>query len=321
MRQLLGNKKAILVIAVVLALAAALLLWQRGRLFGGPAEEEQQPAPVEAPLRYTLEEVTMMALPVGSGTVVYPMEAASLAAQAAAEEAGEEEPEPPAEPEETEEPEENAYPLVAYRYEEMEDAPALLRAYAALLTTQDIGFRFADRTLKDAREEPDLAGEEGEVYLTCPVVNEEVEEGEESHSVALRLAWTERSCAVTAELIPTALTLRPEEEGPGEAVLTFTRAVSIIQSMPPAVLGLEGDSMDSYRVYARDGLVLVDGQGCMRVDVYGVDAQLNANVAAGSYVLSADGRHLYSLDREAGRVTELDVPREQLASLMAAALQ
>ena len=85
-------------------------------------------------------------------------------------------------------------------------------------------------------------------------------------------------------------------------------ALDYLQGLNPADLGLNGDSMESYRIYATDGTVMVDGNACMRVEIYDRSGKDGTNEFAGTYLMSADGLHLYRLDEEARTVTELEMP-------------
>ena len=144
--------------------------------------------------------------------------------------------------------------------------------------------------------------------LTIYTYNIKSEDSEERLAVAMRLDWEESRCTVTVELVPAALTVRPQESStiPGFAqTLTFSSAVDKMKSLHPSVLELEGESMEDYRVYSKDGLVLINDQSCMRLDVYKLDEELGTNMAAGNYFLSADGLHLYSFDEKTETVREL----------------
>ena len=46
----------------------------------------------------------------------------------------------------------------------------------------------------------------------------------------------------------------------------------------------------------------------MRLNIYSREESDNSNNVAGIYLMSRDGQHLYLLDEEAERVTELELP-------------
>lgn len=106
----------------------------------------------------------------------------------------------------------------------------------------------------------------------------------------------------------------PQAEGSQTAPLraapakkTVPESVDYIKSLPPAKLGLEGDSMDSYEIIPEGSVVLVDGMQCTEVFVYRVDEKTGTNCYMGSYLLSRADSRLYSLDQDTGIVTPVDL--------------
>lgn len=313
LKRLLSNKKIRIIIiaaaAVLLVAAAVVIFLLRDRLFAPKEEEIPVPEPIEAPIQYTLGEVKFLALPAGSTALVYDLEADTLIVPAEDPEAEKPTEEDAATEEEAGAEEAEPSPLVGYRYEGMTDAAEQVRAYVALLTTEDMGFLHADETLKDLEEAPDLSAGSGTAHLICRLPKPE-EEGAERQAIALRLQWEATGCKVTTELVPAAMTYRPEPPSntlrpQGGTVLTFSSAVDTIKGMCPSVLELEGESMEDYRIYSRDGLALIDGQSCMRIDIYKRDEKTGTNTVKGNYFLSSDGLHLYRLNEETKTVREL----------------
>lgn len=230
--------------------------------------------------------------------------------------------------------------LIAYRYEGMTDAAGLVQAYVELLTATDLGFLYADETLMELEDSTQPKEQEesltmvedpttGELVPVAPPPIPGVEpekepvggtywlvqrlpkpEEGERQAIALRLVWDETTCEVTAELVPASMTIRPKPSSPIGSygtTLTFSSAVDTIKGMHPSVLELEGESMDGYRIYSRDGLVLINGQSCMRIDIYQRDKSTGTNIAAGNYFISADGLHLYNFNEQAQTVRELSM--------------
>ena len=322
MKAILANKKIRIILiavgAVLIVAAAAVVFLLRDRLFPQKEEVDLGPVAIEAPLQYALGEEKFLALPAGNAALVYEMEAVSLAAQAEAiEEAGKEQiavKEEPADGEEEPAPEEEVSPLVAYRYEGMADTASQVRAYIELLTTEDMGFLHANEELKELEEEPKLYAKDT-AYLIYRIPEPEEEEAAETEdegepqAIALCIDWERGKCDVTAELIPEAMTHYPPEPvrplGGAGTGLTFSGAVDTIKAMHPSVLELDGESMEAYRVYSRDGLALIDGQSCMRIDIYKEDEKTGTNTVAGNYFISADGLHLYQFNQRAQSVREL----------------
>lgn len=325
-----GKKKLLLIpliLVFVLVVAAVVFTFVGG---GGSDGEEsvekeekvKEPKPVEAPMQYKLESLRILALPVGEDVVAYKIEepeslaAAALALEAEEENATKTEPtvDDSAEADSTNEDEDGAdaeeeqmeeYPLIGYRYEGLEDARTLVAAYSALLATKDIGFTYAADNLKPASEAPTVDEDAGTLYLTG--MTTEAESGDsEKQTVAMRIDWEDTTCAITMELMPTSMTVLPHSSSSGlSQQITFSGAVDTIKRMTPASLGLEGETMEDYRVYSRDGLVLINGQSCMRIDIYRKDGRTDTHIAAGNYYLSSDGLHLYRFDTETQTMHEL----------------
>jgi len=90
-------------------------------------------------------------------------------------------------------------------------------------------------------------------------------------------------------------------------VNTLSDSIDIIKSMKPSELGLDGDSMDDYTVYANEELVYVDDIPCCRLTVYKHSAEAGTNVIQGMYLLSRDGKSLYQLEINSNTVTEIDM--------------
>ncbi len=88
---------------------------------------------------------------------------------------------------------------------------------------------------------------------------------------------------------------------------TVPESVDYIRTLPPAKLGLEGDSMDAYEIIPEGNVVLVDGVQCTEMFVYRVDEETGTNCFMGSYLLSRADNRLYSLDQDTGIVTPVDL--------------
>lgn len=304
MKRLLGNKKVIIALAAVIVLAAVFLL--KDRLFSAEdAEEPEEPTPIEAPGYYKLGETQIPAMPAGASMLVYLEEPKPLSAAASEEQEDTEEAE---EPEETDSAdEEETVTLIAYRYEGMTNAASVVAAYAALLTTEDMGFLYAEESLQETEEAPDLSAESGSAYLVHRFPKPEG--GGERQAIAMGIRWETGICTVTLEQVPAAMTYPPKsaaQVGNMQAI-TFSSAVDRIKAISPSVLELDGDSMEMYRVYSRDGLVMINGQSCMRIDIYRVDEKHGTNIIAGNYFLSSDGLHLYRFLSDENSVHELSM--------------
>ena len=74
-----------------------------------------------------------------------------------------------------------------------------------------------------------------------------------------------------------------------------------MESLSPAYLGLSGSSMEQYTVIPQDGLVRLDEQACLCVNVYLSETHQFQQ----SYLLTLPALQVYSLDRTTGHATLL----------------
>ena len=283
------------------------------KLFPKAPEEPEVPEPIDAPVAYQLGSASIPALPAWGEVLVYEEEPAPLASAPDAgpenlstggeeADAGGEEAQQPAE-------EEAAEPTqVVYRYEGYTAPRALAVSYAELMTTEDAGFSFVDEELVRLKEEeyPDLEAPSGSAYLARNSFTEE----DEGKAMTIRLAWTEEICRVTLDLAEGAVKdpPPPPSQTPGGMVsMSAEEAVDYIYTMEPEKLGLAGESMEEYSIYTVEGVVIIDGIPCMRINIYRQDGQGGNNQIAGNFFMSSDGQHIYQLDVDADRVTELDI--------------
>ena len=296
------KKKLLMILLPVLVLAAGAAVFFfviRPRLGGEKAEEPPPPPePVELPLMYTLGETEVHALPVWGESTVYLEEQevpASEVPPAGEEgEAGEEDTasEEPAEP-----------TAVTYRYEGLSSPGTLASVYTTLMTAEDVGFSQVDEELIRIKEPEELAVEAGSVHLAKNAP-------EDGKVLSIQLKWTEEICTVTADLVDGRVKNPPEPVSPmGPMGMTADQMMDYMQSLNPAVLGLEGASMEGYELLVQDGSVLIDGNPCVRINAYRVDNQTGTNEIGGNYFLSLDGSHLYRLDVASNSVEELALPQ------------
>lgn len=134
-------------------------------------------------------------------------------------------------------------------------------------------------------------------------------EEEKDMVLTVDLTWAEGTLTVTCDQAEGRVT-SPNMPGSGMtpgASMSMWEAEDFLRGLEPSVLGLEGDSMENYHIYAIDGAVLVNGQPCMRLNIYSRE-EGQSNEVAGIYLMSRDGQHLYLLDEEAKSVKELPLP-------------
>lgn len=298
-----AKKKPIILILIpilVIAAAAAIFLFVvRPRLAGpGPDEpappETEEPKPPELPTELKVGDVSVPGMT---------LEADESGAKA------------------------ELAKTITYTYTDLIDAGAAAKTYTDQLRAADPAFSVVDEEFVRT-DPPDFTTPEGMVLLARnlpkPAPEEESAppeeestppEGEGSASpeesaspapeeteppvddtpnyvITVRITWSEGQCVVTADEEEGQVTSPPPEPGPGPSV-TIRGAQERIEAMNPAELGLPGDTMDVYEVFPRDGVEMVDGLACIRLDIYGGE---RGNQFMGSYLMSINGEHLYQID-------------------------
>lgn len=275
------RKKAILAAVGIVAAAGAAVFWMRR---DGAADGEQS---IDPPEEYRIGGVDVIALPVMSdGVSVYQEEV--LAATGT-----------DADTDTTNGTDDGTAPemettadAVGYRYEGLSDAGTLVSAYTALLTSPDLGFDIVDGALVRA-DAPDFSAVSGDVNLAHRAA-------EADKVMLLRLTWAAGSCTVVTDTPEGEITDPPAPEG-----MTMEEALDYVRGLPPSLLGLEGSSMEDYRIYALDGMALINGIPCIPVSVYRTAEDTDTNVVEGSFFLSSDQSRIYRLDTATGTVEEV----------------
>lgn len=174
---------------------------------------------------------------------------------------------------------------VTYTYEELSSGADTVKAYAASLAAPEEGFEvISDKA-------PDYSQSEGAVTLAKASASA-------GHLFQLDMSWSETGCTVTVSQPEGAMPVAEEEVEP----LTFESAVSMVYAADPVKLGLSGN-MSDYSVIPNQGLVEVDGQEALRLSVYSKTPE-GTNKFAGSYLLTADQKHLYRIE-DGQNVTEV----------------
>ena len=189
-----------------------------------------------------------------------------------------------------------------YRYEGLSSPGMLASVYTTLLTAEDVGFSQVDEELTRIKEPEELAVAAGSVHLAKNAP-------EEGKALSIQMVWTEEICTVTADLVDGRVKSPPEPASPmGPMGLSAEQMMDYMQSLNPAVLGLEGSTMEGYDLLMQDGSVLIDNIPCVRINAYRIDSEIGTNEIGGNYFLSLDGTHLYRLDVASNSVEELALP-------------
>lgn len=171
-------------------------------------------------------------------------------------------------------------------YSELADAGQIAGEYADLLAQDwdcQVGCSETDGSA------PDFSADSGQALILL-----ETEDPDSFFSLTLQ--WQEGQCTVIPQLLDaSALDWSPPDP------ITLEQAVSYLENSTPAALGLPGESMEEYRVYAQEGTVLLDGRPCLCLNAYRAqDHQFQQ-----SFLLTLPDMQLYQLDRDTGEATLL----------------
>ena len=85
--------------------------------------------------------------------------------------------------------------------------------------------------------------------------------------------------------------------------MTLEEAVDYLRSFSPAALGLSGSDMSDYDIFSQDGLVFLNDQLCLCLNVY----RLTDHQYQATYLLAGANNEIYRLDRETGEVYSLNL--------------
>lgn len=231
---------------------------------------------------------------------------------------------------------------ITYTYVNLNDAGKAAETYAGQLAGESPSFSVVDEEFVRQTDKPDYTTEEGTVLLArnAPVVVDETEEEpeeEEEQSAAVQatltgmetgfdaglleplpipepityvhtvlITWSPGRCVVTVDEKEGKVTSPANNSIPAGQALSIRGAQNRLQEMSPVQLGLDGVSMDEYELIPMDATELVNGMACIRINVYNGSNAAIPNEFRGSYLLSVDGQHLYSLNPGTNTITELE---------------
>ncbi len=171
-----------------------------------------------------------------------------------------------------------------YTYQKLETGGESVRQYVERLTAEEDGFRIVDEN-GAVTGPPNYASKEGSVSLAKAA-------SEDGRLMRMDISWTAENCQITLTRPEGTVSETEAQKDP----MTYVEAVDFLKSLSPAKLGLEAESLRDYSVYPMDGAVLVDGILCLKLQVYRPHEEGQANVIAGTYLLSGDKTHLYLLE-------------------------
>ena len=200
--------------------------------------------------------------------------------------------------------------VYVYHYKQVPSPMALVQSYMETLTKEDVGFVATDADNIILEEVPALRNIRNR---TLVLARPSAIRGQ---TFRVALGWAEGTGTVYVAVshVEGEILLEPpepevEEPEPGEGDVpasdsVLTDQINYLYAQPPERLGLEGETMENYRIYYASGMAMIDGQNCHRFHVY-ARRQEDTNGILGIYYLSADNESLYQLDIEADEVTRL----------------
>ena len=178
-----------------------------------------------------------------------------------------------------------------YHYDQLLDAPHLVKTYYEHLMLPEQGFTLTDDTFLPLEEAASFDGLTGELILVRPAV-------EEKKLFCLTIGWTvEQVCTVNVSCVDGSIRKPPKEE-PQKAPTpaTLVEQIDHMYTYSPAALGLEGSNLNSYKIFPVEGIMSVDQKACRQFNVYQVREEDQVSVIAGTYLLTLDLQSLYRLD-------------------------
>lgn len=135
-------------------------------------------------------------------------------------------------------------------------------------------------------------------------------EHDSSNDLLVEVNWTATSCLVTLTIESRKTTSDGATAEPS-AVISFTGAKILMNSIVPAELGLQGEDMSEYTLKPGPGYVMVDDVPCLAVYVYSKSAE-HTNILETVCFVSADGSTLYQQekagDTEVKKIELGDIP-------------
>lgn len=183
-----------------------------------------------------------------------------------------------------------------YTYEGFSAVNTSVQNYVGELTGAEGGFTIVDAETFRPTVAPDYTVPEGTVSLSKPAQNDKI--------TVIRLDWSEGKCVASIS-IEDAPVIEPSKPSANKNYgLSHAGAIEYLKELDPAVLGLEGESMDVYNIYIMDGFTYVNGEACLRVKVY-TSNEIDTNEHVGTYFISGDAEHIYRLTED-GLAIEMD---------------
>ncbi len=124
----------------------------------------------------------------------------------------------------------------------------------------------------------------------------------------VRIDWTPTSCLITLDKTAGQDFVTSLQEA--GTFLSFSGAKALMNTVTPAEIGLPGKSMSEYSLKPGPGFVMVDGQACLTVYVYGKNS-VGTNSLMGTYFISSDCSTLYhQMGETSDEVEKIEFPSD-----------
>lgn len=118
-------------------------------------------------------------------------------------------------------------------------------------------------------------------------------EHDSESNLLVDINWTSTSCLITLSIESVQSSVDGSEPS---AIISFTGAKMLMNSVVPAELGLPGEDMTEYTLMPGPGYVMVDNTPCLAVYVYKSNELLTNELATICFI-SADGSTLYQQEK------------------------
>lgn len=184
-----------------------------------------------------------------------------------------------------------------YTYAGFEDVCVSVQTYAELLLGEENGFYVVDGETFRPAKAPDYTVADGTVSLSKDTENEKI--------TVVRLDWTSGQCVASISIEDKPAPEEPKVQKTSNHGLSHTGAIDYLKALDPAVLRLDGESMEDYNIYVRNGFTYVDGEACLRIEIFSNSNNAHTNAYMGKYFMSGNGEHIYRLNDE-GVAEEMD---------------
>lgn len=186
-----------------------------------------------------------------------------------------------------------------YTYQDVTSPAPIADRYLDIALGQEEGFALTDMEHNVLEERPDLQDLVGEIILERPSV-------QEGKLFQVAVGWAEAGKLTAKVSVVDGTLVQPEPEPEKEPEpASMEEQLESLTGMSPQELGLEGTSMENYRIFPVEGFVQVGEITCRRFNIYEVREPEGVPVIVGTYLISSDQQHVYQLDPETNLVTAL----------------